>query len=185
MPAASNSVLPKRLLFLTLAVAIFALDQLTKYPIRCCWKLYQSQPVFPWLSFTYVQNTGSLFGIFQGKSMALGFVSATISALIVWYAWHLPRRSNWLAYITLGVLLGGATGNMLDRLAFGFVVDFFDLRWNGQNIWAIFNVADIAVDLAIALFVLMAIIEPGSQLKAADRAEASSEPAAESAQQDA
>lgn len=168
-----SAVTRKRLLFLGLALMIFLIDQFTKNPFRS-WTVGQSMPVFPWLSFTYVQNTGSLFGIFPGKSMALGFVSATISALIIWYAWHLPRKSGWLSYITLGVLLGGATGNMLDRLVFNFVVDFFDLRWNGHNIWPIFNVADIAVDLAIALFVLMAILEPKAQLQ--NHAEPASEP---------
>lgn len=168
-PAASH-LTAKRWLFGGLALAIFVLDQLSKHPIRCCWQLGQSRQVFPWLAFTYVQNTGSLFGIFQGKSVALGFVSAAISLAIVWYAWHLPRKSGWLAYVTLGVLLGGATGNMLDRLAFGFVVDFFDFQWQGRNVWPVFNVADIAVDAAICLFVLMAFIEPGAQLRTRNQA---------------
>ncbi|MEZ0369587.1 MAG: signal peptidase II [Candidatus Sericytochromatia bacterium] len=157
------AVTRKRLVFVAIALAIFVLDQVSKYPIRAGWQLGQSRPVFPWLSFTYVQNTGSLFGIFQGNPLPLGIVSALVSGAIIWYAWHLQRNSGWLAYITLGTLLGGAVGNMLDRLFFGFVVDFFDLQANGRNIWPVFNVADIAVDVAIGLFVLMAFLEPKTQ----------------------
>ncbi len=152
----------KRLVLLALALVIFVIDQVTKYPIRTTWLQQDSIPVFPWLNFTYVQNTGSLFGLFQGNPLPLGIVSLTVSLGIIWYAWRLPRNSGWLPYITLGTLLGGATGNMLDRLMYGFVVDFFDLQWNGKHIWPVFNVADIAVDLAIVLFIVMAFTDIGS-----------------------
>ncbi len=154
-----RSLAAKRWFFLVLSLIIFALDQATKYPFRS-WTLYQSKPVLPFLSFTYVQNTGSLFGLFQGNAFVLGLVSLSVALGICWYVWHLPKNSGLLPYLTLGFLLGGALGNMLDRLVFGFVVDFFDLQWQGRNIWPVFNVADIAVDVAIGFFVLMAFLEP-------------------------
>ncbi len=154
-----RSLAAKRWFFLALSLIIFALDQATKYPFRS-WTLYQSKPVLPFLSFTYVQNTGSLFGLFQGNAFVLGLVSLSVALGICWYVWHLPKNSGLLPYLTLGFLLGGALGNMLDRLVFGFVVDFFDLQWQGRNIWPVFNVADIAVDVAIGFFVLMAFLEP-------------------------
>ncbi|MGV3523805.1 MAG: signal peptidase II [Candidatus Sericytochromatia bacterium] len=157
------SVWRKRLVFLLLALVIFAVDQATKYPFRSSWLEGQTLSVFPFLSFTYVHNTGSLFGIFQGQAGILGVVSLLISLGIVAYAWRLPRNSGWLPYVTLGFLLGGATGNMLDRLVYGFVVDFFDIQWGGRNVWPVFNVADIAVDVAIGLFVLLAFIEPSPE----------------------
>lgn len=157
------SIWRKRLVFLLLALVIFAVDQATKYPFRSSWIEGQTLPIFPFLSFTYVHNTGSLFGIFQGQAGILGVVSLLISLGIVVYAWRLPRNSGWLPYITLGFLLGGATGNMLDRLVYGFVVDFFDIQWGGRNVWPVFNVADIAVDVAIGLFILLAFIEPSPE----------------------
>jgi len=156
-----RSIAAKRWFFLALSLIIFALDQATKYPFRS-WTLYQSKPVLPFLSFTYVQNTGSLFGLFQGNAFVLGLVSLSVALGICWYVWHLPKNSGVLPYLTLGFLLGGALGNMLDRLAFGFVVDFFDIQWQGRNIWPVFNVADIAVDVAIGFFILMAFLEPKS-----------------------
>jgi signal peptidase II len=154
-----RSLAAKRWFFLVLSLIIFALDQATKFPFRS-WTLYQSKPVLPFLSFTYVQNTGSLFGLFQGNAFVLGLVSLSVALGICWYVWHLPKNAGLLPYLTLGFLLGGALGNMLDRLVFGFVVDFFDLQWQGRNIWPVFNVADIAVDVAIGFFVLMAFLEP-------------------------
>jgi len=153
----------KRWLFIGLAILIFIVDQASKAPFRA-WPLYHSKPVLPVLAFTYVQNTGSLFGIFQGNAFILGLVSLSVSIGICWYAWHQPKHSGVLPYVTLGFLLGGALGNMLDRLIFGFVVDFFDIQWMGKNIWPVFNVADIAVDVAIALFLLMAFIEKPEQV---------------------
>lgn len=154
-----RSIAAKRWFFLALSLIIFALDQATKYPFRA-WPLYQSKPVLPFLAFTYVKNTGSLFGLFQGNAFVLGLISLTVALGICWYVWHLPKNSGLLPYLTLGFLLGGALGNMLDRLAFGFVVDFFDIQWQGKNLWPVFNVADIAVDVAIGFFVLMAFLEP-------------------------
>ena len=158
----------KRLVFLLLGVLIFVLDQWTKHPFRSGWQLGQSKPVTSFLAFTYVQNTGSLAGMFSGHTLILGLISMLVSVGIIWYAWKLPKDSGWLPYITLGVLFGGATGNGWDRLVHRFVVDFFDIQWQGKNIWPVFNVADIAVDLAIALFILMAILEPDQSKKDLD-----------------
>lgn len=150
----------KRLLFLGLGLAVFALDQLSKYPFRTSWPLGQSQPVLPVLSFTYVRNPGALFGIFPNQTLLLGILSLFISLGIVWYVWRQPAQSGWLLFVALGILLGGALGNMSDRLLLGFVVDFLDLRWQGRNIWPVFNGADIAVDLGVALLLLSAWRKP-------------------------
>lgn len=151
----------QRLLFWLLAGAIFALDQWTKNPFRTDWQVGESIPFSPYLYITYVQNTGSLWGMFSQHTLVLGLISLTVSLGIVYYVYRM-REQITLMYITLGILLGGALGNMYDRLFFGYVVDFFDLRWNGKNYWAIFNVADIAIDLAIVLFLWMAFREPKS-----------------------
>lgn len=147
----------QRLTFLGLTLGVLLLDQATKYPFRTSWQVGQSHAVTDWFWLTYVQNTGALAGLFSGNAFVLGLVSLTVSLGILGYAWKLPADSGWLPYLSLGFLLGGALGNMLDRLLFGFVVDMFNLRWQGQNVWPVFNVADIAIDIAIALFILMAL----------------------------
>lgn len=151
----------KRRLFGYLAVVVFLLDQIVKYPFRSGWQVGESAPLFSigdWgMALTYVQNTGSLFGMFQGNAFILGLISLTIATGIIGYTWKLEDNQGKLPYITLGILMGGALGNMLDRLRYGFVVDMFDFQHFARNVWPVFNVADIAVDVAIGLFVLMAI----------------------------
>ncbi|MBT9544278.1 MAG: signal peptidase II [Candidatus Sericytochromatia bacterium] len=156
-----RSLAAKRWFFLVLSLIIFALDQATKYPFRdFAEKTYYSKPVLPFLSFTYLRNTGSLFGIFQDHAFLLGLVSLSVAIGICWFVWQQPKNAGLLPFVTLGFLMGGAVGNMYDRLFRGYVIDFLDLQWQGQNIWPVFNVADIAVDVAIGLFVLMAFLEP-------------------------
>lgn len=157
----------KRLVFLLIGLAIFALDQLIKYPFRTHWPLGQSQPLTPFLSLTYIQNPGALFGILPNHTFALGITSLLISAAIIAYVWRRPPDTGWLPFIALGILLGGALGNMSDRLLFGFVVDYLDLRWQGNNIFPVFNGADIAVDIGVGLLLLHAWLEPKRDEEAA------------------
>ncbi|MGE3724674.1 MAG: signal peptidase II [Candidatus Sericytochromatia bacterium] len=158
-----RSIAAKRWFFLALSLIIFALDQATKYPFRDFAENARfSKPVLPFLSFTYLRNTGSLFGVFQGHAFVLGLISLSVALGICWYVWQQPKNSGLLPFVTLGFLMGGAIGNMYDRLFRGYVIDFLDLQWQGQNIWPVFNVADVAVNVAIGLFVLMAFLEPKS-----------------------
>ena len=169
-----NNIKIKRFWFFFLAVFVFALDQATKYPFRNYWKIGESYHLSPVMYFTYLQNTGSLWGMFSEHTLVLGMISLSVSLGIVIYAWRMKDQLT-LMYLTLGILLGGAMGNMYDRLVHGFVVDFFDLRWHGKNIWAIFNVADIAIDVAIVLFIWMAFTEGKSEAKPKPLAQTSPE----------
>lgn len=148
------------LCFFFLAFVVFVLDQAIKAPFRAYWTVGQTQPLMPFLSFTYVQNPGALFGIFPNHTFILGVFSLLISLGIVLYILRRPSGTGWLVYVALGVLLGGALGNMYDRLLFGFVVDYLDLQWQGKNIWPVFNGADIAVDLGIGLLLFRALVWP-------------------------
>lgn len=153
--------------FLSLGAAIFALDQWTKsffrqpevWPVPGAFQAPQSVVVSDYLWFTYVQNTGALAGIFSGFTLALGLLSLTISIGIVIYGWRLPKSTHALSYWGLGFLLGGAAGNMWDRLRYGYVVDFLDFRSQGQNVWPVFNLADVAIDIAILLFIVRGLLE--------------------------
>lgn len=155
-----------RLFFLLLGGIVVAVDQWSKHFFRQThvWsapsleQAPQSIVVTDWLWFTYVQNTGALAGIFSSFTPALGLLSLVVSVGIIVYGLRLPRDTHPLTYWALGFLWGGAAGNMWDRLVYGFVVDFFDIRHQGQNIWPVFNVADIAIDIAIALFVVRGVL---------------------------
>lgn len=161
-----SSLGKKRAVFILLGLLVYIADQASKYPFRSSWQLGESLRLNPFLELTYVHNTGSLFGMFQGNAFVLGLISLIVTIGIIIYALRLPATRSWLQFITLGFLVGGAAGNGYDRLVHGFVVDFFSLRWYGKPIFAVFNVADIAVDVAIALFILIAFIEPDPQTEA-------------------
>lgn len=148
-------------------MAVFALDQWTKsffrqpelWPAPGALQAPKSVVINDYLWFTYVQNTGALGGIFSSFTLALGLLSLSLSIGIIIYGLRLPKSTHALSYWGLGFLLGGAAGNMWDRLRYGYVVDFLDFRSQGQNIWPVFNLADVAIDVAILLFVVRGLME--------------------------
>lgn len=102
-----------------------------------------------WLSFLYVRNTGVAFGLFQNGSQIFIFTSLLITAaIIVAYVFYLPNRLSWLQ-LCVGLIVGGALGNVIDRLRYGYVIDFIKVGW-----WPIFNIADSAVTVGITMLAL-------------------------------
>jgi signal peptidase II len=102
-----------------------------------------------WLSFLYVRNTGVAFGLFQNASQIFVFTSLLITAaIIVTYILYLPNRLGWLQ-LCVGLIVGGALGNVIDRLRYGYVIDFIKVGW-----WPIFNIADSAVTVGITMLAL-------------------------------
>jgi signal peptidase II len=142
-------------LFVGLAVAIVVADQLTK-----AWLTSWLAPgasvsvVGDYLRLVHSQNNGALFGLFRESAVLFGIVSIGVIGLIV--AYH--ARSGRSAYmsIALGLLLGGALGNLADRFRLGYVVDFVDAGI-GTVRWYTFNVADSAISLSIVLLLLAAL----------------------------
>jgi signal peptidase II len=135
--------------FVGLAAAILATDQLTKAWLTSFLAPGESvQLVDDLLRLIHGQNAGGLFGLFQGQALPFALVSLVVVGLIVGY----HARSGRSAYltITLGLLLGGALGNLFDRLRLGYVVDFVDAGI-GSVRWYTFNVADAAISMAIVL----------------------------------
>lgn len=114
-----------------------------------------------WLSFLYVRNTGVAFGLFQNASSIFIFTSLLITlAIIVAYVWYLPNRLGWLQFC-VGLIVGGAIGNVIDRVQYGYVIDFVKVGW-----FPIFNIADSAVTVGItmlALFLAFFEEEPASR----------------------
>jgi signal peptidase II len=105
------------------------------------------------LRLYYVENTGAAFGLFQGKNPLLAFLAfGVVVALVVWFR-ELVRF--WLGSLALGLQLGGAVGNLIDRFRHGFVVDFIDFSF-----WPTFNVADSAITIGV-LMLLYVLLRQG------------------------
>ncbi|AQR61723.1 signal peptidase II [Brevundimonas sp. LM2] len=109
----------------------------------------------PILNFSYVQNTGVSFGLFGGGAArwALAVFSLIVAAGLAWWALQAKRRTLVAA---IGLVIGGAIGNAIDRIRFGYVVDFVDFSGTGLFPW-VFNVADSAISVGVALLILDSI----------------------------
>lgn len=117
-----------------------------------------SLPLVPgWFALTVTRNFGSAWSMLWGQTTLLLAISALASIAVTW--WVLSERHPRLVLIGAGTLLGGTLGNLLDRARLGYVVDMFDLQHQGQNIFPVFNVADICIDLGIGLLILHSYLE--------------------------
>lgn len=144
--------------FYLVAAVTLLLDQFTKFGLVAAIALGQSQPLIDGvLHLTHVRNTGAAFSLFSGNPQTLGLFALAVAFGIAVYQWR-SRPSPVPLVLALGLFLGGALGNAVDRLMLGYVRDMFDLQWHGQNVFPIFNVADIAVNVAAVLFVLYSIL---------------------------
>ena len=144
------------ILFFGLAVAIPLVDQVVKAWIVGTYDAGLAVPVLGdmvriWLT----HNTGALFGLFRDQAPIFALFSLGVIGIIVWYEAHAGR--SLVVTMALGLLLGGALGNLTDRLRLGYVVDFVDL---GIGTWRFytFNIADTAISGAVLLLLLVAIV---------------------------
>jgi len=145
-----------------LAAVIF-IDQLTKAWVLNSFQLYESRVVVPGLfNLVYVTNTGAAFSILADVDSPwrhyffLGIGTVAIIGLTV--AWFRMRKENRLYGTALALICGGAAGNLVDRLRFGWVVDFLDFHLRGNH-WPAFNIADSAICVGAGLFLIVNIIE--------------------------
>lgn len=140
------------------AALAFAADQALKHWVVSNMTLINqggaSIPLIPhWLVLSYTQNFGSAWSMLWGQTWLLIGIAAAVALGIVVYAVRLKERT-WLQMAGLGFLLGGAIGNLADRARLGFVVDMFDLQYGGRNVFPIFNIADVAIDVGVGLLLL-------------------------------
>lgn len=149
---------PSLRLFWWVALVIVAIDQVSKALIRAHLPLYDSRPVIPgFLDLVHVHNAGVAFGLLNDVTHPLRSLATTTLAIvaligIAFYARHI-RDEEHLARVGLSLILGGAVGNLADRLRQGFVVDFVDVYWRDWHFWA-FNVADAAITVGAILIFL-------------------------------
>jgi len=151
-----------RAAFFGLATAIVVADQLSKAWIVASFPFGEPVEVLgAWVRIWYVANTGALFGLFRDQAVVFAALSVAVMALIVWYHGRAVAGSGWLATLALGLLLGGAVGNFIDRIRLGHVVDFVDMGLPGGWRFYTWNLGDAAISTSILLLLLMALFPPG------------------------
>ncbi len=133
----------RSLVMVFIASIIVASDQWSKAWVRQNLSIGESYYPLEWLRkivwLTHVQNTGAAFGLLQPLGGVFALVAILVVAMILFYFRHLAETS-WLLVVAFGLQLGGAIGNLIDRLTRGYVTDFVDFGW-----WPVFNVADSSV----------------------------------------
>jgi len=143
---------------LWVVVAVVLLDQAVKAAVRPRLGLFDSMTVIPgFFSLTRVHNTGAAFGLMNAldipfKTAIMALVQTTALVGLALYAATLAPGQR-LTRVGLSFVIGGALGNLIDRVYAGYVLDFFDFYWGGWHFWA-FNIADASITIGVALMVL-------------------------------
>jgi signal peptidase II len=142
--------------FTWISLIAIVLDQVTKQAIVGSMDLYQSIQVLPFFNLTYVHNYGAAFSIlYDAGGWQRYFLSALaliVSAVIVWWL-RQSTKEQILLPVAFSFILGGALGNVLDRILHGYVIDFLDFYYNTYH-WPAFNVADSAIFIGAALLII-------------------------------
>jgi signal peptidase II len=128
-------------------------DQYTKHVIATTFMPEESRIVIPHVVYlTYVQNTHGAFGLFGSHPLLLAaFASAVLIGFFLWY--RSTGSAGMTTHIAFGLILGGAIGNIADRMRLAYVVDFIDFRW-----WPVFNVADSAISIGVIVLLIRMLI---------------------------
>ncbi len=151
----------KPIRFYLIVFVILLCDQVSKWSIMRSLPLGVRRAVLGrFLFLTYTQNTGGAFSLFQAGN-GIFIVVALIAIVALIYAYHNFQRRDLLVSTALALALGGAVGNLIDRIRFGYVVDFFDIR-----VWPIFNVADSAISVGIVMLAVYFIFKRDAPEKA-------------------
>lgn len=158
------------MLSLVLLVLVVALDQMTKIWVLNSFQLYETWEIIPGLfNLTYITNKGAAFGILAGVTAAwrhyffLGLASVALVLLSVFY--YRLRKDHPFYGPALALIAGGAIGNLIDRIRLGAVVDFLDFYVAGHH-WPAFNVADSAITVGVALFLVANVLEERQKKRA-------------------
>ncbi|MDM8520859.1 signal peptidase II [Anaerolineales bacterium HSG6] len=134
---------------LGIAAVVLGLDTLTKLLVVTNLNLGDTWTVIPGLEpifkFTFITNTGAAFGMFSQFGGLFTIIGVLVIGAIITLHHHLPTEIFWIR-LSLGLLLGGAMGNFIDRISRGYVVDFIDIGF-----WPIFNIADLAIVCGVAI----------------------------------
>jgi len=158
-----------QLRWLLLSVVLIAVDQWSKWLVSNSLQLYETRRVLPVFNLTLARNNGVAFSTFDHEGAwqrwAFSGLAAVVGIVLVAWLRSLPRRAQ-LTAAALACVLAGALGNMIDRLRFGYVVDFLQWHWE-EHYFPSFNVADAAITVGAGLLILESLIasrsaRPGS-----------------------
>ena len=150
--------------YLSIVLAVVVLDQLTKAWVQRSIGVHESRPVIDgFLSLTHGRNPGIAFGVlsegrlpFQALALTLLGLVAVVALSV--YAWRVPPVHR-LRLVALSLVIGGAVGNLIDRIRYGSVVDFIHVYWRTHQ-WPDFNVADSAISVGVTLLILEGLFSP-------------------------
>ena len=142
--------------WLGLSLLAIILDQGSKLAITSSMQLYQSIQIMPYFNLTYVHNTGAAFSFLSEAGgwqrwFFAGLALVISGVIAVWLA-RLKQHETLLA-VALSLVLGGAIGNLIDRLVYGYVIDFLDVYYQTWH-WPAFNIADSAITLGVILMLV-------------------------------
>ncbi len=150
------------LVFFFIIFAVICLDQASKFWVMHHFVLHESWVVIPNLfNLTYLTNNGAAFSILAGQPalwrQVFFLCTATAALIFIWIAQRsYGRRSLWYA-VALSLIAGGAIGNMIDRIRYGFVIDFLDV-YVGSYHWPAFNIADSAITVGVLVFIVRNLV---------------------------
>lgn len=154
------------------ALIVFALDQLAKWfvtgPLGIN-RISDQLVLLPFFNFTYTQNNGISLGLFNAQTdVGRWMLVALTSAIAVAVAYWIGREKNRIDQIALGMVLGGALGNILDRVRHGYVVDFADLHFGTFRPFLVFNVGDAAISIGVVILLLRAFLTRKDRAEGSD-----------------
>lgn len=156
-----------RYFYFLIPLVVFALDRLTKVLVENRFLLYESQSIIPGVfDLTHTRNTGVAFGLFANSDSPwvpyiLTLISTTALIAILIYSLRHPVE-NWKLQLGLMLVLGGAAGNLYDRISYGYVIDFIDVFY-GTYHWPTFNIADSSITIGIGLLLLEVFQKPSGE----------------------
>jgi signal peptidase II len=142
-------------IFFIVADIIIALDQWTKWlvrrdiPLNTSWLPESLEGLSPYARFLHIQNKGASFGLFQNGNLFFIVLTLLIVVGIVFYVSRMEHASDWM-WVAAGLYLGGAVGNLIDRLTIGAVTDFVSV-----GTFYIFNIADASINISVALLLIL------------------------------
>jgi signal peptidase II len=144
-------------MLIIMIAGLTALDQITKYAVRSSMSEGETLPVIrDVFHITYVRNRGAAFSLFQDQKIVTLLIPAAVMVICAVFLVKLWRRNERLASAALALIIAGGVGNLIDRIARGYVTDMFDFR-----VFPVFNVADICVTCGCALLILWIVFFEG------------------------
>lgn len=145
------------------AIIVLILDQVAKHLIDITPALWNKVLIPGFFHLTYVKNTGMAWSLLSGQQGFLSLVAAVAIGIMIWYL-VTKKPGKWISF-ALGLMIGGAAGNMVDRLFLGSVRDFLDFYIFGYD-FPIFNLADTALTIGVIMLIIAALMEDRKEKKA-------------------